>query len=281
MTQLRVLTGLAVSLTLAGCASNAPVVPNQFDVDGMKYGFEVKNQSTLSLVNQAPLQFTEETSTTDQILLSAGLPTLKQIPLGRLSSSEIDNSTRKEGFDNAHTAASLAMDVSSGVTNAATAGALGAVNFLLAPTDNDPRMSNSAYCFVPREQYPDQKAAYRRCVMDIQADLHAATNTTGARISSTGTQLLIDDSVCKNGQTQCFTVAMSTAKTLATTGYAPANKGGYPAYIFRVSIDFYRAKNTALSAEANLAEKLSSARTNKATTYRLYDRANERVVGVY
>ncbi|APC19429.1 hypothetical protein BLL42_27205 (plasmid) [Pseudomonas frederiksbergensis] len=281
MTKVKVLTGLLSALTLAGCATTSPVVPNQFEVDGMKYGFEVKDRSTLRLVNQAPLKFSEDTSMTDQVLLSAGLPTLKQVPLGRLSANEIDNSTRKEGFDNAHTAASLAMDVSSGVTNAATAGALGAVNFLLAPTDNDPRTLNSAYCFVPSADYPDQKAAYKKCLGDIKADLQAATQSTGTQISSGGTQVSMDDARCKLGPTQCFTVAVNTGNAVAASGYAPVNKGGFAAYIFRVSLGFYRSKNAAPGAEAALAKALATSRLSKTTTYRLYDRGNEKVLGVY
>ena len=281
MTKMKVLTGLFSSLALAGCAASLPVSTNQFEHDGVKYGFEVKDRSTLRLVNQAPLKFAEDTSTTDQVLLSAGLPTLKQVPLGRLSSNEVDNSTRKEGFDNAHTAASLAMDVSSGVTSAATAGALGAVNFLLAPTDNDPRTLNNAYCFVPRTDYPDQKAAYKKCLGDIKADIQAATQTTSTRIGSDGTQWLMDDARCKLGPKQCFTVAVNTANAVAASGFAPVNKGEFAAYIFRVSLGFYRGKNSAPGAEADLTKALETSRGTKTTTYRLYDRVNEKVLGVY
>ncbi|MCP1515643.1 hypothetical protein [Pseudomonas rhodesiae] len=281
MSKMKVLAGLLSALTMGGCASTSRVPPNQFEVDGVKYGFEVKDRSTLRLVNQAPLKFAEDTSMTDQVLLSAGLPTLKQVPLGRLSANEIDNSTRKEGFDNANTVASLAMDVSSGLTNASTAGALGAVNFLLAPTDNDPRTLNSAYCFVPSAVYPDQKAAYKKCIGDIKADLQAATQSTGTQTSSGGAQISIDDARCKLGPTHCFTVAVNTGNAVAALGYAPVNKGGYKAYIFRVSLDFYRSKNAAPEAEANMAKALSTSRLSKSTTYRLYDRGNKTVLAVY
>ena len=281
MSKMKVLAGLLSALTLGGCANTSRVPPNQFEVDGVKYGFEVKDRSTLSLVNQAPLKFAEDTSITDQLLLSAGLPTLKQVPLGRLSANEIDNSTRKEGFDNAHTAASLALDVSSGLTNASSAGALGAVNFLLAPTDNDPRTLNNAYCFVPSAHYPDQKAAYKKCIGDISADLMAATQSTGTQTSSGGAQISMEDARCHLGPSQCFTVAVNIGNAVAASGYAPQNKGGFRAYIFRVSLDFYRSKNAAPEAEADLARALASSRLSTTTTYRLYDRGSKTVLAVY
>lgn len=270
------IVSIGILVYISGCAQilNEIIPPlnmTYFERDGLKYGYQTNESTTLRYANVKPLELADVSDST-KVLALAGMPDLQTVPAEKFSATSFAISTQvfTQRYIHSATAKNTASSLnknqgpsSSGLavfsTNAigvagGGAGAAGAAGLLLLGSDTggpDPRIKFSgSICYRDVNEQPDLKQAYLECFDQTVNDLKKAL---GARAT---VKFLKEEYVIISGHVSSkeheelpVSISLSIANSMYAPGFAPVDRGGYKANIFITFFNRYAAENSMATME--------------------------------
>lgn len=239
----------AAIASLGGCATYDGAKKAQVDGLGMaqsasvQYEFRAADEMTIKHANSQPQKFASTATAPDKVFAVMGMPSLKAAPAGSFTGTQLRQSTKEETIRYMSTdssrPSSTGKDLEAIGLNAigGDVGGAGMVLSLVAGSPKfDPRITQGyVVCFMPKVDGQDMAAAVAGC---------------GAKMEAMFAKTVVD--VTKsydlpNGQFRLgkieTTAGMKAAKVfmghrgiLAADGYAPVDRGGFPALIVAIPV---------------------------------------------
>ncbi|WP_131183908.1 hypothetical protein [Stutzerimonas kirkiae] len=278
-----------------------------FERDGLKYGYQTNESTTLRYANAKPLEFVD-VSDSVKVLALAGMPDLQTVPAGKFSATSFAISTPvftqryiHSAIDQ-NTAASLdtnqgpsSSDLAAFSTNAIGAvgggtGAAGAAGLLLLGSNTggpDPRTKFSgSICYRGVNEQLDLNQAYLECFNQTVDDLRKALGAKSTVEILKEKYVTISGHVSsKENEEQPVSIVLSITNSMYAPGFAPADRGGYKSNIFITFFNRYAVE----SSTATMEDIAAALRTVKsidhsywlATEMDYQKRKNHPPIGVY
>ncbi|WP_095158247.1 hypothetical protein [Pseudomonas sp. Irchel 3E13] len=239
----------AAMASLGGCATYDNAKMAQFEGVGtaqsaaIDYEFRASDQMTIKHANSAPQKFASTATATDKVFAVLGMPSLKAAPPGTFNSGQLIQSTREETIrymsSDAASHSSTGKDLEAIGLNAIggnVGGAGMALNLVGGSPKVDPRVTvGFVICFMPAVEGQDMAAAVAGC----GAKVEAMFNKTMKEISKS---YVLPNAEYRLGKIDT-PAGLKAAKVftgrrgvLAAEGFAPLDRGGFPARIVAIPV---------------------------------------------
>jgi len=239
------LVALAAAVAaVTGCASNGtgskPVPDSELVAPHFK-AWDGKS-SSLMYANEEPLRFSSNVSAADKLFAVFGMPSLSTVKANGIRNPYLRQATKEQVLDAIRPATSPKAGYNNDGSILAYGligggiGAAGTAITVLGDATFDPRTKlGFAYCFGKRSETVDLNDAVQKCGEKVTSMVNSLFRPT-TRVLKIGfgqvrAGIVQSEAVSKVGEIFIGTEAY------ATDGYAPQDRGGYPARIVAIPIE--------------------------------------------
>ncbi|WP_095160067.1 hypothetical protein [Pseudomonas sp. Irchel 3E13] len=207
------------------------------------YEFRAGDQMTIKHANSAPQKFASTATATDKVFAVMGMPSLEAAPPGSFNGAQLIQSTKEETIrymstDTAsHGSTGKDLEVISLNAIGANIGGAGMALSLIGGSPKvDPRVAlGFVICFMPAVEGQDMAAAVASCGAKVEAIFNKTVTEISRSYVLPNAEYRLGKIETPSGL-KAAKVFTGRRGVLAAEGFAPLDRGGYPARIVAIPV---------------------------------------------